>query len=193
MPLDDRQVEHHHGSPARSRDAPDGVSGNQPAPPGVRSPVIRIATVLVTVALGLPLLGCADQDPVAPATSGPGSTTSADVSKRLQIATSDWTPLDPRREALLRLTDVELTADSDGCVILRTDDGSRVDVVWPAGFTAEQTDQGPVILDPEGGAVVRSGSLLEAGGGTFRATGQPCIADRDVFYVEDELTPLEPT
>ncbi|GAA2014055.1 hypothetical protein [Nocardioides kribbensis] len=155
--------------------------------------MMRIATVSVTVALGLPLLGCADTDPVAPATSGPRITTSAEVSKRLQIATSDWTPLDPRREALLRVAGVQLTADSDGCVILRTEDGSRVDVVWPAGFTAEQTDQGLVILDPQGGTVVRSGSLLEAGGGTSRATGQPCIADRDVFYVEDELTPLEPT
>ncbi len=54
--------------------------------------MMRIATVSVTVALGLPLLGCADQGPVAPATSGPRITTSAEVSKRLQIATSDCVP-----------------------------------------------------------------------------------------------------
>lgn len=155
--------------------------------------MIRALTFLVPATVGAALLGCAGQTQIAPAAPAARSVTALEGPGRLKIATSDWTPQDPRWEARLPVTDVQLTADTDGCVILRADDGRRIDVVWPAGFTAEQTDQGPAILDPHGNTVLRSGSLLDAGGGTSRATGAPCIADRDAFYVQSELAPLDPS
>lgn len=154
--------------------------------------MMRIVTLSVVAAIGSTLLGCAHKSPVAPDASGIRSTPSTEASERLTIATSDWTPRDSQWEARFAVDDVQLSVDGAGCVVLRTDDGSRFDVVWPAGFTAEQTDQGPLIRDPLGRPVLRSGAALETGGGTARASGQPCLADHEAFYVQDEVAPLGP-
>ncbi len=75
---------------------------------------------------------------------------------------------------------------------MRDSGGRRLDVVWPAGFTATETESGPHILDPTGSTVVRSGSSIQAGGGYIPANGQPCVTGkRDVFHIQSELTPLQ--
>ena len=50
-------------------------------------------------------------------------------------------------------------------VLESADDGAIFGVRWPAGFSAEQTDEGPVLLDPGGSIVAREGDLLRIGGG----------------------------
>ena len=50
-------------------------------------------------------------------------------------------------------------------VLESTQDRGIYRVRWPAGFSAESTDMGPVLRDPAGSIVARQGDLLQIGGG----------------------------
>jgi len=137
----------------------------------------------------------------------PNVSAAPDVAKEpdgtpVAIATSDWKPGDDSLQALIGGT---LQVNKEGCIFLpverdRSDDipGTAVDVVWPAGYTAERLADGTVVVKrPDGEVVAATGHEFRSGGGaTTNPEGIdfPCLAGKGgVWFVHDELPPLDET
>jgi hypothetical protein len=84
---------------------------------------------------------------------------------KLPILTSTWKPGD---DALSSSVTGRLTVEN-GCLRLSADDGSTVDLVWPADYEATAQRVGPTeqlkVYDPDRTIVARSAQSLELGGG----------------------------
>jgi hypothetical protein len=146
----------------------------------------RTAAVLLScaavVAVGAVALSGAlsgSQGPVTPPAAG---------GTPFPVPTSQWKPGDAGMTALLEGT---LVKDGSGCLVV--DD---LVIVWPAGYTAQQTPAGSVeVIDPDGRVVARTGAPLRAGGGSSPVgVSGPCISGRpaaELFHVNDELPALD--
>ncbi len=110
---------------------------------------------------------------------------------RIRILTSDWTPDDDAMAAQAR---GELILGDDGCLRLGSDDGTQVELVWPAGYEATvQTvgsDDQLKVYDPDRDIVARSSQTLELGGGytdVGEYAGRTCApSSGEVFLVQSE-------
>ena len=93
------------------------------------------------------------------------------------LARSTW---QPGQSSMSALATGRLLLDEDGCVrlVLEGDDESEpTSVLWPRGWVAEPTSEGVVIRDPSGTQTVRTGTVVELGGGYLqedRYDPQPC-------------------
>jgi hypothetical protein len=110
---------------------------------------------------------------------------------RLQLLTSDWKPGDDAMQSALT---GELTLD-EGCVRLVGEDGTPVDVVWPADFVATVQEVGSEnqlkVYDPDRDIAARGGDRVLLGGGFESAepyAGLACgpVSDQ-VFLVQSEV------
>jgi hypothetical protein len=108
---------------------------------------------------------------------------------RIPILTSDWTPDDDAMDALAT---GELVLGDDGCMRLSADDGTQVELVWPADYEATVQRVGPSdqlkVYDPDRDIVARSSQTLELGGGFADVgayAGEPCApSSAQVFLVQ---------
>ena len=135
-------------------------------------------------------------------TSAPGGSASPDLTHKIRgyassiaIATGDWKPGDAAMAAEIR---GELRLSKTDCLHMGSGVGGRgpgaIDVVWPAGYTAEQTSPGTVVVKrPDGAVVARTGRSFSTGGGYLPPTEAdlPCRAGKgDVAYINAEMAPL---
>ena len=75
-------------------------------------------------------------------------------------------------------------------------DGAALDVIWPAGYTAERLDDDTVVVKrPDGQVVAATGQEVQFGGGAVplpSGIDMPCRAGSgDVAHVQSVLPPLE--
>jgi hypothetical protein len=107
----------------------------------------------------------------------------------IPILTSDWKVGDAGDDALAT---GQLVLDG-GCLRLEGADGTRIDLVWPAGYEATLEQVGTQqlkVYDPDRDIVARSKQTIELGGG-FTDVGayadQPCAPPSgQVFLVQSE-------
>jgi hypothetical protein len=106
------------------------------------------------------------------------------------IATSSWKPGDA---SLLMPFGGTLGINEENCLHLRGG-GGPVDIIWPAGYTAEQRADGTVVVKrPDGQVVAATGQSFEAsGGGAPAPSNMPCHAGTgEVLVVHALLPPLD--
>ncbi|MCM0621248.1 hypothetical protein [Nocardioides bruguierae] len=90
----------------------------------------------------------------------------------------------------------ELVAGEGGCVYLDATDGTRVWPVWPAGWTAQESESGVISLyDDSSSLVARTGTSVTASGETTTDTDYTgtaaCAAGADsVQLIESEVVPV---
>lgn len=134
------------------------------------------ATVALAAVTALPVLltGCTGDR--TPTTTTP-TAARPEATSLTPLARSTWQPGQNSMSALATGT---LHLDDDGCVRLvmeGDDEDERTPVLWPRGWVAEPSSGGVVIRDPSGTHTVRTGTVVELGGGYLqedRYDPQPC-------------------
>jgi len=108
-----------------------------------------VATILVLTTLR-----------VSPLFTGPAL---PDGASRLRLATDS--PNLSFGCAAAALTPVRIATSGDELVVVSTQSGDPVSVVWPSGFAAWRVDGRSVLSDPWGSIVGREGDVLDSLGG----------------------------
>ena len=132
-----------------------------------------VALVAATV-LAVLLVACSGDR--TPTTTTP-TAARPEATSLTPLARSTW---QPGQSSMAALATGTLHLDDDGCVrlVLEGDaEDERTSVLWPRGWTAEPTPGGVVIRDPAGTHTVRTGAVVELGGGFLqegRYDPQPC-------------------
>ncbi len=156
--------------------------------PGVRTLVQAIWVALVVAAVA----GCGRVDTSA--------TSATSENSAVVINTGSWKP---GSDSMLALVGGTLRINDEGCVYLGTgpDDtaepgGPARDVVWPAGYTAEQLESGNVVVKrPDGQVVAKTGHDFRTGGGAVPMDDDSQMSCRagtgDVVFVQQVLPPLD--
>jgi hypothetical protein len=108
-----------------------------------------------------------------------------------QLNTGQWTPRDGGMEALM--TGVLAFDETMNCAyIASSEGGDRYDVLWPKGWSATESADGPQILDESGNVVATAGQQISAPGGSVgpSSTGDlTCsVGTGEVFHVQGEVT-----
>lgn len=132
---------------------------------------------------GAALLACS-----MPAGSNPGGTP-------IPLSTSSWKPGDDKMMIAIR---GRIALSEGDCVYLEGSDGSKSNVIWPAGYSAELRRDGTLTLrNPAGEAVGHEGTQVSVAGGGIsmheggKAPDVACKVGGGVFlYVNDQLPPL---
>lgn len=86
----------------------------------------------------------------------------------MHLPTSDWTP-DGDSVAMLAFMTTVLANPRPGVLVGRnpdSEDDFETDLLWPAGFTAEELDDGGILVrDANGEPSIRVGERFSVGGG----------------------------
>lgn len=111
------------------------------------------------------------------------------VGAPIELPTSQWRPGEGGDTAKIIGT---VARDADGCVALRSEQGSLLYALWPAGYTADVHDGTMRIRDEDGDVVAAEGDLVTAGGG-YDHPDRPrpaCIPVRSgqVASIQSEIT-----
>lgn len=113
----------------------------------------------------------------------------------IPLSTSSWQPGD---DAMLALITGRIALSRENCVHLQGR-GGGTDVIWPAGYSADISDDGVLtVRNPAGQPVGHEGTKIRvAGGGSSadeagsRFPDLVCAVDPGwVVYINDELPPL---
>lgn len=136
-----------------------------------------------------PLASAEPAGSAAPSASAESSRSSNEVS--VPLSTSDWRPGDAGMAALIR---GRLAVTPDGCVHMGRGT-ERVDVVWPADYTASRELAGSVaIYDPNGVMVAKTGHEVEASGGYLPADDELLVCRaggrHEAAFVNSALPPM---
>jgi hypothetical protein len=120
---------------------------------------------------------------IAPACTDGQTHSKADF---VTLPTSSWRPGDASHLARVEGI-VQGSANVDGvCVWLASARGSRIPLVWPAGFYARFS---PLrIYDGSGSVVAKQGQRIQAGGGQEPIQGHRCmLGQRDAFVIQSSV------
>jgi hypothetical protein len=80
-----------------------------------------------------------------------------------------------------------LGADStEGCAYLETGDGTRYEVIYPEGWTLE--DSGPTLTDPDGSVVARGGDEVTVRGNPAEDMASTCQVG-PIFRATEVVSP----
>lgn len=133
-----------------------------------------VAAVIAAGILSAALGACTgDRSPITPAPTA----ARPEATSLTPLARSSW---QPGQSSMSALATGRLLLDADGCVRLEVQGdqaGALTPVLWPRGWTAEPTSDGIIIRDPSGTHTVRTGTVVELGGGYLqedRYDPQPC-------------------
>lgn len=165
---------------------------------------------LLLAGLMLSMAGCASSEPASPDSpeggvaaaepasaarstfAAPAPTAGSITGVAVALSTSEWRPGDGGMEALIQ---GRVAVTRDGCVHMGSGK-ERVDVVWPADYTASRERDGSVaIYDPHGVVVAKTGHVFEAGGGYQHADDKLMVCraglGREAAFVTSELLPMD--
>lgn len=109
----------------------------------------------------------------------------------IAVPVSSWTS---GEDAMLAELSGVLRGDSSGCIYVDGRQGQGQLVVWPKGFSAQLKGDQVEVLDAEGVVVAKTGSAINAGGGSISAGDvnggnlRDCVTDSsDVFVIQSAV------
>lgn len=122
--------------------------------------------------------------------TGPSQPSNAAAGQEyLQLSTSDWGKED---DSMLQKIKGTVAIAENGCVYLQSSDGSRADIIWPAGWTVQRAagDGIPQVLNSDGELVAQAGDEILSGGGGAGNLPLTCHASGAdyAFVITDEVT-----